>query len=527
MSLPTSNEQWPPPATRAPNRLYAHAGAWYSGDPDQLTALYGPAGAIAPGLDLKGWDRPSQYAGGVVGKVARWFWGSPPPRNALRDARVHVPIAGDVAATSADLLMSEPPAFMFDDGETKDQATSDRLDQLLTDGGVYATLLEAAELAAAYGDVYLRVRWDPALADHPLPDALPGDVAVPTFVSGVLRAVTFWRIVHEEDGQVWRHLERHEPGVILHGLYQGTDDRLGRMVPLQDRPETEAFAAQVDAEGGIATGTEVLTAQHIPNVRPNRLLRGSPLGRSDFSPAVQRMMDSLDETYSSWMRDIRVGKARLIVPREYLDNLGRGQGSAFDIDREVYEGLAIPTKQEGGLELEAKQFDIRVAEHAGTAADLVAQIVRGCGYSMQTFGEAGDVAATATEVVARERRSYTTRARKITYFRPGLAKFVEALLAVDEAVFDSDVTPARPAIEWPDGVAVDPKGLAETLDLLNRAEAASTEVRVKMLHPDWDDTQVQAEVEAIRAASGMLDPIEAAVDAMRQGAGDDAPPDDE
>lgn len=515
--LPDDNPVWPPPATRAPGRLYAAAAAWYSGDPDQLTNLYGPNGATAPGLDLKGYDRPSQHSTGVVGRVARWFWGSPPPRNALRDARLHVPIAGDIASTSADLLMSEPPAFTFGTGETKDQATADRLDVLLTDGGVYATLLEAAELAAAYGDVYLRVRWDPTLADHPLPDALPGDVAVPEFRYGILSAVTFWKVLHEEDGQVWRHLEKHEPGVILHGLYQGTEDRLGRLVPLQDRPETEAFAAQVDENGGIATGTEILTAQHIPNVRPNRLLRGSPLGRSDFSPAVQRLMDGLDETYSSWMRDIRLAKGRLVVPAEYMDNHGRGQGASFDIDREVYEGLRIPTKQEGGMELEAHQFDIRVAEHAGTAQDLTAQIVRGAGYSVQTFGETGDVAATATEVVARERRSYTTRSRKIAYFRPGLARFVEALLAVDAQVFKSGVTPARPVIEWPDGVAVDPQGLATTLDLLNRAEAASTEVRVRMLHPDWDEPQIAAEVEAIRGDSGMLDPVQAATDALRAG----------
>lgn len=495
MALPDDNPVWPPPATHKPNQLYRSAGAWYSGDPDQLTALY--RGGGAPGLDPKGYDRPSQHAGGIVGRVARWFWGSPPPRNALRDSRLHVPIAGDIAATSADLLMSEPPEFTL-----SDQTTQERLEYLLTDGGVYATLLEAAELASAYGDVYLRVRWDDTLADHPLPDALPGDVAVPEFRSGILAAVTFWRVVHEDDGQVWRHLERHEPGRILHGLYQGTDERLGRPVPLPEHPETAPFAPMVTDEGAIPTGTDLLTAQHIPNVLPNRLLRGSPLGRSDFSPAVQRLMDSLDETYSSWMRDVRLAKGRLIVPKEYLEVHGRGQGATFDPDREVYEGLNIPSRPEGGMEMTAQQFDIRVAEHAATAQDLVAQIVRGAGYSTQTFGENGNVAMTATEVVARERRSYTTRARKITYFRPGLSRFIAALLAVDMQQFASGVTPERPVIEWPDGVAVDPKGLAETLDLLARAEAASIDARVRMLHPDWDDTQVAAEVARIRDENG-------------------------
>ncbi|TYR37667.1 hypothetical protein, partial [Streptomyces parvus] len=390
------------------------------------------------------------------------------------------------------------------------------MDELLTEGGVYAVLLEAAELAAAYGDVFLRVSWNTGISDYPIADALPGDVAVPEWQAGILRAVTFWKIVHEEHGRVWRYLERHEPGRVLHGLYEGTGERLGQARPLADNPETEPFAALVDAEGAIPTGYAGLTAQHIPNVRPNRLLRGSPLGRSDFSPAAMRLMDSLDETYSAWMRDIRVGKARLVVPRGYLQNLGRGQGAAFDPDQEVYEALDVLNEDGGRMDISAHQFAIRVAEHSGTAQDLTAQIVRGCGYSTQTFGEAGDVAATATEVVARERRSYTTRGRKITYARPGLGRFAEALLAVDAAVYKTRVTAQRPAIEWPDGVAVDPKSLAETLDLINRAEAASTEVRVRMLHPDWDEPQIMAEVEAIRAdAGGMTDPIERMTDAIR------------
>jgi hypothetical protein len=36
------------------------------------------------------------------------------------------------------------------------------------------------------------------------------------------------------------------------------------------------------------------------------------------------------------MRDIRLGKARLIVPHRYLDNIGRGKGAVFEPEREVY-----------------------------------------------------------------------------------------------------------------------------------------------------------------------------------------------
>ncbi|MEV6199277.1 hypothetical protein AB0M64_04820 [Streptomyces sp. NPDC051771] len=47
---------------------------------------------------------------------------------------------------------------------------------------------------------------------------------------------------------------------------------------------------------------------------------------------------------------------------------------------------------------------------------------------------------------------------------------------------------------------------ATTLDLLKRAEAASTKTRVKILHPDWDDGAVQTAVAAILAETGAAAP---------------------
>jgi len=44
------------------------------------------------------------------------------------------------------------------------------------------------------------------------------------------------------------------------------------------------------------------------------------------------------------------------------------------------------------------------------------------------------------------------------------------------------------------------------VDLLARAKAASIETRVRMLHPDWTDAEVKAEVETILAEEGMRMP---------------------
>ncbi|WP_394425447.1 hypothetical protein [Streptomyces sp. SGAir0957] len=229
-----------------------------------------------------------------------------------------MPIAGDLCGGSADLLFSEPPKLTVDD-----DTTQTRLD-LLTDDGMLATLQTAAEVGAALGGVYLRPVYDIEIADRPWLVAEHADRAVPEFTWGRLSAVTFWRVVREEDGQVWRHLERHEPGAILHGLYQGTREKLGRPVPLEDSEATEGYASIVSDEGAIKTGYQGLDVSYIPN-QVSRRWRCKPrladLGRSDLD-GVEPLMDALDETYSSWMRDIRLGKGRILVPNAYLQSSG-------------------------------------------------------------------------------------------------------------------------------------------------------------------------------------------------------------
>ncbi|MET8765478.1 phage portal protein [Streptomyces sp. NPDC004658] len=502
MPLPTGDIAWPPPYL-APALDAMHTwDTWWSGDPDRLEQLYG--GSTGGGPDPK----RLQYAGGVVGRIARWWWGTPTAPGERR-TKLHVPIAGDLCGGSADLLFSEPPKFVVDDKDTQD-----RLDQL-TDDGLLATLQTAAEVGAALGGVYLRPVYDTDIADRPWIDAVHADRAVPEFRWGRLAAVTFWRIVGEEDGQVWRHLERHESGVILHGLYQGTGDSLGRPVPLEDNPATAPFAADVNEDGAIPTGYDGLDVAYIPNQSSRRWRSKSrlqDLGRSDLD-GVEPLMDALDETYSSWMRDIRLGKGRIIVPNAYLQSNGPGRGASWNPDQEAYAGLDMLARADASSQLTAVQFAIRVQEHRDTAEDLVNQILRSAGYSGQTFGIGGDVAVTATEVNARERRSMTTRGRKVLRWRPALAHVIEALLAVDQAVFGTGVTPQRPSVEFEDSVQEDPLSLANTADVLRRAQAASTDTLVRMAHPEWDDTQVTAEVQRIQQENGTAVP-----DPMQTGA---------
>ncbi|MEE2041268.1 phage portal protein [Nocardiopsis sp. CT-R113] len=524
MALPADDTAWPPLSV-AP--LYAdmvEADVWYQGDGRRLASYYGTRVQRAD-------DRAAAEA---------VLWSQPQPLDE-HERRVHVPLAGDIASTSADLLFAEPPVFTVEadpvaaEGApatgTRSQrtVTQDRLDELVEDGGLHMRLLEAAELAAALGDGYLALAWDASLVRRPLVVPWSADQAIPTFRYGMLTEVTFWRELSRVGDVVLRLLERHAveggDGLIEYRLCEGTSSNLGHRVPFTEHPDAAYLDALTGGTGRQMTGIGLLTATHIPNMRPNRAHRGYH-GRSDFAAPVYGLFDSVDRTITSWLRDLRLGAGRVFIPPDFLEDLGPGQGAGFNAATEFYEKLNMPPGSADGGGLTINQFSIRVAEHRESLEAFTVAAVRSCGYSAQTFGQAGDAAVTATEVVARERRSMTTRARKAMYWKPALRRILQALLALDAAVFDTGVEPVMPAVELGPVVATDPESQARTLQLLDAAGAISTWAKVSMLHPEWAEPEVAEEVERIRAdTTTEADPwarADAAGNQLDDAQGDDA-----
>lgn len=468
------------------------ADAWWSGDPDKLTDVYTTAATRE--------QRPG-----------RRFWERPNDTTSVRPAeRVHAPVASDIAVTGADLLFGADLEVQIPEahGDTPDQAAVDaenRLAELWDQAAISNTLLEAAEVAGGLGGVYLVPTWDREVAGHPLLNVVHADRAVPEWRGDRLHAVTFWHVVQVEGLNVWRHLERHEPGAILHGLYAGSRTHLGVPMNLQKHPATKGLPEVVPTTSWQVPGG--ILARYVPNVKPNRRHRGLPVGRSD-TQGLESLMDSLDLTMTSWARDIRLGQRRIIVPNEFLRRSGRGSGASFDVDQEVFAPLDIDpgNMEKAGITL--VDFSIRADEHAATATDLFQRIVSSAGYSPQSFGMQGDGAAiTATEVNAHESRSGRTTARKQRYWGPELAAAAVGLLIVDREVFSSGVAPWRPTVGFPDRDQADEATVAQTLGLIEMARAASIETKVRMLHPEWEQPQVDAEVALIKAEQGVaVDP---------------------
>lgn len=479
---------WPPPEVAAAAPYYAEWLAWYSGDPDALHRVYeGYSRQLAPHF------RPAQLNGGASGWIARKWWGNPVVGMAAR--RVHVPAASDVSTISSDLLFSEPPGLKL-----VVPAQQGAFDDLIEASQILSTLAEAAEKNSAAGGVYLRASINTTISPVPIAEALFPDNAIPDFYGPFLSAVTFWRVVGTRDGGTLRHLEHHymdaQRGCLIeHALFVGGTNVLGRRISLTDGDEEcKRLAKLVDLAGVIEVRTTKLDVVYVPNVRPHRMLRGTMLGRSDYAGA-EGAMDSLDETMSSWMRDIRLGKGRAFVPREYTRRAGgAGEGSTFDPEQEIFQAVNAQTPNDGALTITPVQFEIRVEEHRDTCAAQWRTITSCAGLDTSDHDTDNGPMMTATQVNDKGSRKRATRGKKMKYWTPNLQQL---LFVMQELASFS--APSAVAVEWPDAAAPDIQTLAQTLQLIAAAGAASTQTLVQMLHPEWPDGDVRAEVARIDA----------------------------
>jgi hypothetical protein len=374
----TANTPWPPRDIAPYCRDQKAWAAWWSGDREEL----------AEHTD----------GGGTTNRRRFWARRRPTGDATRATAQLHAPLAADIAATSADLLFGEPPDLLIPDvglaraharqasaGEanvaeqlaawpvdsaldpTQTVQAQDRLDELADSLGLANRLLEAAEVCAATGGVYLRPVWDRTAADHPLLTVVDAEHGVPDFRYGQLVAVTFVEDVHREGvgaGTVWRHLERHEPGLILHGLYVGTKEMLGRQVPLGDHPSTAGLLPEIEVPTDVTGGRPGIMPRFVPNVLPNRRHRRYPIGRADIAGA-EPFLDALDEAWSSWMRDLRLGQARLVVPDEFLSPVGYRPGSERRFSG--YQPVGGPG---GATRLRRRHGAVHRLEHRRPRADL-------------------------------------------------------------------------------------------------------------------------------------------------------------
>lgn len=432
------------------------------------------------------------------------FW------NRKQNCRIHVPIEADLASVSSSLLFSQEPTYVInrDGSDMNDSPQQQRLETLLAKNNIANKLNEGAETCAALGDVYYKLRWN-VKSDYPVLDTVQPDQAWPEYTFDELRFVHFFTVIsyEKEHDTCIRAYECYEKGKITMRMYKGTSAELG--TPMKDETLTS-----LGYQPEIKTPIDDMLVVHIANLRPNRCFRYSMFGRSDLD-GMRDMCDSLDEAYSSWMRDIRLAKARTIVPLEYLkkkpqsiiDGVSAQGAWEFDPDVETYVAMDIDVDRAGGTGITPSQFAIRSTEHQMAVNDLIQKILLYAGYSPQSFGLQIEGSATSgTALNIRERKSASTKNKKNTYWQGPLEKIFTAMVHLDSALYPNQgsLPGDTVSVTIADSMGADQATIAQTIELLDRAKAISTIVKIRMQHPDWSEKQITEEVDRVKEENQLL-----------------------
>lgn len=395
-----------------------------------------------------------------------------------KEHRIHVPVAADLSLVAADHLFG---------GGIELPAGDARLNELAEQVSLSTLMPVAAERASGMGEVYLEVGWRDRTV--PMLNVVDADRVVPEFSWGRMVAAEVGADLAGHRGRRWIYVKRFEPGIIYHRLYQrATGVTTNPLVqqPLAQHPETAALQPVSRMPAGIS---DRLALTYVPNARPKSNRAG---GASDTEGA-EPLMAAVDEVASGLQRDFRLGKGRLVVSEWLLDRTKPLDGTLFDTNAEIFSPIGSTGEESMRNDIVPYQPDIRVTQHLDAVRDYIMRIVSSAGYSPDSLiVNRVQLPESGIARRLREAASIRTTQRKIAIWRPAIAEVLSSLMVVAYGG-----TPPVIPVSIRSAYAPDIAETANVVAQLAAASAASTETKVRLVHPTWDDEQVANEVERI------------------------------
>lgn len=398
--------------------------------------------------------------------------------------------AGRLAVKAlAALLFGEDPTITH-----PDTAVDDRLRYLADEILLTARLLEGAITQGAQGETYLKVSWDTDLAKVPIVSTVPGRLVVPTFRFGMLESASIVRTFTDpRHSTYWRHVEEHTPGRIRNALWRGRLDSLGVVADLEDRPETRGLEEVED------TGIDEILLTHVPLGRDSE----SPHGISLFD-GLEAVMLGLHRLYSQEQHDAEIARRRIAVSEEYLTRDGAGRhrfdrsSDLFVLSRDAAGTMGKETASSVASPIEFHDDNVMRDRIAGRLRDFLIAV----GLNPDTIDSsdaAGAISGTSRKLA--QAMSLRTASASGRYWSWAIARTLRVALKVDAVHLGGPVSGAAldvlAQVNLADGLLEDDAELARILSDLDSAEAISTGQKVRRLHPEWTDAQVDEEVAAI------------------------------
>jgi hypothetical protein len=456
------------------------------------------------------WAAYREADGGALSEFVGW--------NELHPDRAYYvdPLAEKISQVYADLLFGEDPRII-----PKAVADLPNYEHLAEVSDLPDELHWAEELCSSEGETWWRIFSDELAAEHPVIEFHSRLDVIPHWIGIKLVAVGFISEYRGDEvtGQktderhVWRRIEIHTRGRVENRLYEGTETWLGEPRDLTAFSETAELVDVWDhALPGMLAGRVV-----------NRRGRSIREGRSDYH-GIEHYLQMLNETVTIGQENARLTlKKRAVVPESSLvppstaEHVDAGDGTmrvrqraSFDASEDVLVDRELDkTLGEGG----AGQF--KVLEYSFDAdgfvvykRDLIVSALTRVGITPQFVGSFAGFEGTADTGTALRVRLIPTdlagrgKGRRWDKALPEILSLAALVDAAPTARFGFGVGWASPgdppAVERPDPLPED------ELEQTTRHVAAtaskaieSQRTAIEEMHPDWDETRVNEELDRI------------------------------
>lgn len=405
---------------------------------------------------------------------------------------------------------------------------ADNIGALMGDQGVggVSELERGAGISSSEGEVWARITADELVSPYPGLDWISRRAVFPLWHGGRLAAAAVWTELRKPEkapqGTYYRHFEVHAPGVVVNRLFEGKEETLGFPVDLERHPDTE--------------GLQEIWNHGLPGMLlvriPNRLRGNRRLGVSDLAASYDYLLD-LNEAVTIGSSNMRLTARKRAVlsaayvaarrPRDDLEltpeevgsegALGRLPHATFDQAEEVFVEDPLDTEQgrNGHDPIRVLEYSFDAEPLIAWKRDLVESAVSRAGLVPQYIGTGTGMdgyAISGTALRLRFIPTDTIGKAKTRYWTAGLERVLQLMAMLDAAPPERGVLSGfghpwtnplePPAVATRPGIPVDE--VEETAKHAARKGAGleSTFQAVRELRPEWDDEQVNEEVERIK-----------------------------
>lgn len=399
------------------------------------------------------------------------------------------PVPRMISRASANLLLGEPPEW-----SPGDEADADRLEYLLTENELDTEGHRAAVIASSEGEVWGRICVRPDLLDVPIIEFVSRRGVIPHFAGRFVTGATFFKEWEISATEVVRLFEHYEPGVIRSELYRGGNTFIGQPIPL------DSFEKTAGTEPVVFTGFDSPLCCFIPNSIDTDPCRGF----SDYAGLEDRFLSINRAATIGDVNTELAGKKRALLDVNYVDGPEGGRALTSD---EVWIRDEQTGDQDVTKPLQIMEFNYDATQIALWLDHLIDSTLSFGGASPQLVGRSLDGAAlSGTALKLKMVHSLLEASGKGRYLDRGLRRLVRMAAVFDsrpifEGGFGRSWTDADtpPTINRQDGLPRDDLEAAQYVTTLVGGDAISVDARVRYLHPDWTEDQIEEEIDAIEA----------------------------